>query len=67
MALRQAKTTQKQTDRCPRCEAAFGCAIASGSCWCAEVTLSPERQAQFAASYEGCLCPSCLHELERAS
>jgi ribosomal protein L34E len=52
-----------QTDRCARCEAEFHCAIATGSCWCAEITLTPERQAQVAASYDGCLCPACLSEL----
>jgi hypothetical protein len=55
------------TDRCPRCDGSVGCAIATGSCWCAEVTLSPERQAQLAAQYDGCLCPGCLRELEQAS
>jgi hypothetical protein len=51
------------SDRCPRCEAAFGCGIATGACWCADVVLTPERQAQLAAEYAGCLCPACLREL----
>jgi ribosomal protein L34E len=63
VALRPAKTP---TDRCPRCEAEFGCGIATGSCWCAEITLTPERQAQLAAAYDGCLCPACLRELDHA-
>jgi hypothetical protein len=51
------------TTRCPRCRAAFGCAIATGSCWCAGLTLTPARQAQLAAEFDGCLCPGCLREL----
>jgi len=54
-------------DRCPRCDARFGCAIATGSCWCAEVTLTGEQRSQLAAGYEGCLCPSCLRELASAT
>jgi ribosomal protein L34E len=50
-------------DRCPRCDAAVGCAIATGSCWCAQVDLSTEDRARLAGAYEGCLCPACLHEL----
>ena len=56
-----------ETDRCPRCDSAFGCGIATGNCWCAGVTLSPERQAQLAAGYDGCLCPSCLRELSQTA
>ncbi len=69
MALRPAKTktqAKAETDRCPRCDATFGCGVATGSCWCAAATLSPERLAQLAAGYEGCLCPACLRELEHA-
>jgi hypothetical protein len=53
------------TDRCPRCEAPFGCGIATGTCWCAEVVLTPARQTQLAADYAGCLCPACLREFEQ--
>ena len=52
------------TQRCPRCDGAVGCGIATGNCWCAEVTLTPERQAQLAAAYDGCLCPACMRALE---
>jgi len=55
-----------KTDRCPRCDAAFGCAIATGSCWCAEVPLTTENRAQLAGDYDGCLCPACLRELSQA-
>jgi hypothetical protein len=56
-----------EPDRCPRCDASFGCEIATGSCWCARVTLTPERQAELASGYDGCLCPACLRELEHAT
>jgi hypothetical protein len=56
-----------QPDRCPRCGASFGCEIAGGACWCAGLTLTPERRAELAAGFEGCLCPNCLRQLvERA-
>jgi Cysteine-rich CWC len=63
VALRPAKNPETEPDRCPRCDAAFGCGIATGTCWCADATLSPERLAELAAGYDGCLCPSCLREL----
>ena len=56
-----------ETDRCPRCDAIFGCGVASGNCWCSGVTLTPERQAELAVDYEGCLCPNCLRELAAAA
>ena len=59
----QAPSAPPGTDRCPRCDAAFACAIASGRCWCAEIELSAERQAELAVTYDGCLCPTCLREL----
>jgi hypothetical protein len=39
----------------------------TGSCWCAEVELSPERLAELAISYDGCLCPRCVRELATAA
>jgi hypothetical protein len=54
-------------DRCPRCDAAFGCEIATGGCWCAQVALDDEQRAQLAAGYDGCLCPACLRELSTAT
>ena len=50
-------------DVCPRCGEQFGCAIASGNCWCAQVPLDGQRLAEIADGYEGCLCPACLREL----
>jgi hypothetical protein len=57
----------RRADRCPRCDAAFACEIATGACWCARVALTPERREQLAAGYDGCLCPGCLRELEATS
>jgi len=54
-------------DRCPRCDATFGCGIATGGCWCAQVTLTPQEQARLAISYDGCLCPACLRELSQTA
>ncbi len=51
------------TDRCPRCDASFGCGVWSGDCWCSQLELSRELQTQLAADYDGCLCPACLREL----
>jgi ribosomal protein L34E len=56
-----------KADRCPRCDASFGCGIATGSCWCAEVALTDEDRGRLAGAYDGCLCPACLRELARAS
>ena len=52
-----------KTDRCPRCDGTFGCGVATGGCWCAEVTLTAQLRATLAEEYDGCLCPGCLHEL----
>lgn len=52
-------------DRCPRCAARFGCGVATGACWCAELALPPERLRELVAGYEGCLCPACLAEAAR--
>jgi hypothetical protein len=58
---------RQKPDRCPRCDARFGCGIGTGTCWCAEVQLTAERQAQLAAEFDGCLCPECLRELEQGT
>jgi hypothetical protein len=49
---------------CPRCSNEFGCGIASGACWCADVSLSDTTRTAFAQYYEGCLCSDCLTALE---
>jgi hypothetical protein len=55
------------TDRCPRCDATFGCGIATGGCWCVQVALTVDEQARLAAAYDGCLCPGCLRELSQTT
>jgi hypothetical protein len=64
--MARAAVKPASSDRCPRCDGSVGCAIATGACWCAEVTLPPERQKELAAQFDGCLCAACLRELERA-
>lgn len=61
----QAPPPPTGSDRCARCDGAFVCGMQTGRCWCAEIALSTERQAELAASYDGCLCPTCLRELAR--
>jgi hypothetical protein len=51
------------SDRCPRCDATFGCGIGTGSCWCRDVHLTVELRDRLAEQYDGCLCPACLQEL----
>lgn len=53
--------------RCPRCEAVFTCAVATGACWCAQVTLTAQRREDLAERYEGCLCRACLRDVEQAA
>jgi hypothetical protein len=48
---------------CERCGHPFGCGAVDASCWCAEVELTDEVRFQLAATYQGCLCPSCSREL----
>jgi hypothetical protein len=55
---------------CPRCGAAFSCAMqdegGNAACWCAQLPpLSPERlqtlnQETKPASCPSCFCPACL-------
>ena len=52
-----------KSERCPRCDATFGCGIATGGCWCRAVPLTVELRDRLAEQYEGCLCPACLREL----
>jgi hypothetical protein len=57
------RSAEPANDRCPRCDAEFGCGVATGGCWCAAVALNAEQRAELAAAYDGCLCPACLREL----
>lgn len=63
MARAVVRERSSASDRCPRCDGEVGCAIATGACWCAGVTLPAQRQRELAERYDGCLCPACLREL----
>jgi hypothetical protein len=64
--MARAASKRASSDRCPRCDGSVGCGIATGACWCVDVTLSPERQRELAAQYDGCLCRAGRRELEQA-
>jgi hypothetical protein len=52
-------------DRCPRCGGSFACGAAGPEpCACAAVVLSAELQARLRQQFVGCLCMSCLQELQ---
>jgi len=69
MSARRAAAAPRRApagSRCPRCGGAFGCAIGTGSCWCAGESLTSEHLEHLAAQFDGCLCPACLRELAHA-
>jgi Cysteine-rich CWC len=45
---------------CEACGSDFGCGAEVGGCWCNDATLDPGTLARLRATYERCLCPSCL-------
>jgi hypothetical protein len=45
---------------CEACGRAFGCGAEAGGCWCNDATLDPATLARLRATYERCLCPTCL-------
>jgi hypothetical protein len=45
---------------CESCGREFGCGADDASCWCSEITLSPERLAILREHFERCLCPDCV-------
>ncbi|PKP53939.1 MAG: hypothetical protein CVT92_01885 [Bacteroidetes bacterium HGW-Bacteroidetes-1] len=55
-----------ESDNCPRCGAAFHCSK-SGKCWCYEVSTSISLLEEIQRTYDKCLCPACLHELNEKS
>jgi hypothetical protein len=48
------------TQTCESCGREFGCRADESSCWCRELTFSPERLAILREHFERCLCPDCL-------
>ncbi len=51
---------------CPRCGASFDCGK-SGKCWCYEVDTSTSLLEEINDTYDRCLCPACLNELNEKS
>jgi hypothetical protein len=51
---------------CPRCGGTFVCGAANGSCACFDLALSDSLRQQIAASFNDCLCVSCLTDLSEA-
>lgn len=49
---------------CPRCAAPFECGRDTIDCWCNEVSLNDITRTSLAEFYAGCLCRTCLTEME---
>ena len=47
-------------ETCESCGREFGCAAREATCWCNDLSLSPERLAILREHFERCLCPDCL-------
>jgi hypothetical protein len=45
---------------CESCGREFGCGADDGTCWCGEITLTPDRLAILREHFERCLCPDCV-------
>jgi hypothetical protein len=51
---------------CPRCASVFTCREDNIlECGCVQVILSPEQLDYIAGHYIGCLCMSCLNEIQQ--
>jgi hypothetical protein len=48
------------TETCESCGREFGCGAREATCWCNDLSLSPERLAILREHFERCLCPDCL-------
>jgi hypothetical protein len=48
------------TQTCESCGREFGCGARDAECWCADLSLGPERLAILREHFERCLCPDCL-------
>ncbi|HQQ11522.1 MAG TPA: cysteine-rich CWC family protein [Bacteroidales bacterium] len=55
-----------EDERCPRCGEAFHCSK-SGKCWCFEVSTTVSLLEEVQRTYNSCLCPKCLNELNEKS
>jgi hypothetical protein len=47
-------------ETCESCGREFSCGAQDAQCWCAAVTLGPERLAVLREHFQRCLCPDCL-------
>ena len=47
-------------ETCESCDREFGCGAREATCWCNDLSLSPERLAILREHFERCLCPDCL-------
>lgn len=55
-------------DRCPRCGGAFHCgANDAAPCACATIALDAATLVALRVRYAGCLCLTCLREIQRAA
>jgi Cysteine-rich CWC len=53
-------------ERCESCGREFSCGAQDAECWCAALTLGPDRLAILREHFERCLCPDCLRLAARA-
>ena len=53
---------------CPRCKKTFECKHEDiANCWCMTTSIEPDAMGFIADNYEGCLCPECIAELNKAA
>ena len=51
---------------CPRCGAGFHCGVNDAQpCECSNLTLAPAALQALLERYSGCLCSSCLQQVQR--
>jgi Cysteine-rich CWC len=49
--------------KCEACGNEFSCGASLRGCWCSEIELSEEAQADLKSRYRECLCRDCLERL----
>lgn len=50
---------------CPRCGGPFRCGASDPTCACFDLKLTEDMRRRLSAQYAGCLCVTCLLELQR--
>ena len=54
--------------KCSKCHKEFECcANTDKACWCNDVHLTKEQLAYLNKTYDKCLCPDCLKEMEKST